>query len=171
MVVQMRISTEAIKEIRDRTGCGMLACKNALLETEGDIEKAMGFLRRLGLATAQKAGKRMAGEGIVEAYVHHNGKIGALVELNCETDFVARTDEFKRISYDLAMQVAAASPQFVTEEEMPVDSELDPQEVCLLLQPFIKEPGRTVGEVITEAIARTGENIKVRRFSRFELGS
>lgn len=166
----MKISTEAVKEIRGRTGCGMLDCRNALLEAEGNLEAAMESLRQRGLATAQKRGNRAAREGIVEAYVHHNGRIGALVELNCESDFVARTDEFRQIGYDLAMQVAATSPQFVSEEEMPVDSELDPQEVCLLLQPFIKEPSRTVGEVITEAIARTGENIGVRRFSRFELG-
>ena len=166
----MKVSTEAIKEIRERTGCGMLDCRNALLEAEGNLEGAMGSLRQRGLAAAQKRGNRVAREGIIEAYVHHNGRIGALVELNCESDFVARTDEFKQIGYDLAMQVAATSPQFVTEEEMPVGSELDPQEVCLLLQPFVKEPSRTVGEVITEAIARTGENIGVRRFSRFELG-
>jgi elongation factor Ts len=166
----MKISTEAIKEIRERTGCGMLDCRNALLEAEGNLEAAMESLRQRGVATAQKRGNRVAREGVVEAYVHHNGRIGALVELNCESDFVARTDEFRQIGYDLAMQVAATSPQFITEEEMPVDSELDPQEVCLLLQPFVKEPSRTVGEVITEAIARTGENIGVRRFSRFELG-
>ena len=148
----------------------MLDCRNALLEAEGNLEAAMESLRQRGVATAQKRGNRVAREGVVEAYVHHNGRIGALVELNCESDFVARTDEFRQIGYDLAMQVAATSPQFITEEEMPVDSELDPQEVCLLLQPFVKEPSRTVGEVITEAIARTGENIGVRRFSRFELG-
>lgn len=167
----MEISSAAVKELRGRTGSGMLHCKNALLETGGDIEKAIEMLRRRGLATARKRGARAAGEGVIEAYVHHNGKLGALVELNCETDFVARTDEFKRLAYDLAMQVAATSPQYISDGEIPVDAALDPQEVCLLLQPSIKEPSQSVGEVITATIAKTGENIRVARFARFELGS
>lgn len=166
----MKIATEAIKGVRDRTGAGMLDCKNALLEAEGDIEKAVEALKHRGFAIAERKMERVAKEGVIEAYIHHNGKIGALLELNCETDFVAHTDEFKQLAYDLAMQVAATSPQFITAEEMPADVELDSQEVCLFLQPFIKEPSRTVGEIIADTIAKVGENIKVRRFARFELG-
>ncbi len=167
----MKISTEAVKEVRDRTYVGMLDCKNALLETEGNIEEAVRVLKRRGLAIAEKKSSRVASEGVVEAYIHHTGKIGALVELNCETDFVAHTEEFKQLAYNLAMQVAATSPQFLTAEEIPPEEELDPGQACLLLQPFIKEPGRTVGEIVTDTIARMGENVRVRRFVRFELGS
>lgn len=166
----MKIATEAIKGVRDRTGAGVLDCKNALLEAEGDIEKAVEALKHRGVAIAERKMERVAKEGVIEAYIHHNGKIGALLELNCETDFVAHTDEFKQLAYDLAIQVAATSPQFITAEEMPADVELDSQEVCLFLQPFIKEPSRTVGEIIADTIGKVGENIKVRRFARFELG-
>jgi len=166
----VEVSTEAIKEVRGRTNAGVLECKDALLEAGGDIVKAVESLRRRGLAVAEKKAGRIMSEGVIEAYTHHTRQVGALVELNCETDFVARTDEFKQLAHDLAMQVTAASPEFITPEEIPADAELDPQEVCLLLQPFIKEPGMTVGEIIAETIAKVGENIKVRRFVRFELG-
>ena len=166
----MEVSTEAIKEVRGRTNAGVLECKNALLESGGDIGKAIRELRVRGLAIAEKKAGRVVGEGVIEAYVHHTGQVGAMVEVNCETDFVARTDVFKQLAHDLAMQVAAASPQFITAEEIPPDAELEPQEVCLMLQLFIKEPSKTVGEIVTEAIARVGENIKIQRFSRFELG-
>lgn len=166
----MDVTTEAIREVRCRTNTGMLDCKKALLETNGDIEQAIEVLRRQGLAIAQQKATRTVANGVVEAYVHHTGQIGAMVELNCETDFVARTAEFKQLAHDLAMQVAACCPQFVAKEDMPEDTELDPKDSCFLLQPFIKEPDRTVSEIITEIIARVGENIKVRRFSRFELG-
>ena len=166
----MEVSTEAIKEVRGRTNAGVLECKDALLEAGGDIVKAVESLRRRGLAVAEKKAGRIVSEGVIEAYTHHTRQVGALVELNCESDFVARTDEFKQLAHDLAMQVTAASPEFIAPEEIPADAELDPQEVCLLLQPFIKEPGMTVGEIIAETIAKVGENIKVRRFVRFELG-
>ncbi len=169
-VVSMRISTEVIKRVRNRTSAGVLDCKSALLEAEGDVEKAVDALRRHGLAIAEKKGEHTTSEGVVDAYIHHNRKVGALVELNCETDFVAHTDEFRQLAYNLAMQVTATSPQFITAEEMPEDSELDPKVVCLLQQPFIKEPDRTVQEIIVDTIARVGENIKVRRFARFEPG-
>jgi len=164
------VTTKAIKEVRCRTNTGMLDCKKALMEANGDIEQAIEVLRRRGLAIAGKKAGRTVANGVVEAYVHHTRQIGALVELNCETDFVARTAEFKQLAHDLAMQVAACCPQFVAEEDMPEDTELEPKEVCFLLQPSIKEPDRTVSEVIIETIGRVGENIKVRRFSRFELG-
>lgn len=166
----MKLSTEAIKGVRERTGIGILDCKNALLEAGGDVEKAVEALKRRGVTIAEKKGERVASEGVIEAYIHHTGRIGVLVELNCETDFVARTDEFRQLAYNLAMQVAATSPRFIAVEEMPADAALNPQEVCLLLQPFIKEPSRTVGEIIADTIAKVGENIKIRRFARFELG-
>ncbi len=166
----MKISVEAVKELRNRTNIGITDCKEALLEVGGDIEKAIEFLKQRGAAIAEKKKDIAVTEGIIESYIHHTKHIGALVELNCETDFVAHTHEFKELAHDLAMQIAATSPQFLTSEEMPPEAETDPQAVCLLCQPFIKELNKTVEDVITETIAKVGENIKVRRFARFELG-
>jgi elongation factor Ts len=166
----MKISVETVKELRNRTKVGIADCNKALLEVGGDIEKAIEFLKQRGAAIAETKKDAAATEGIVEAYIHHTRRVGSLVELNCETDFVARTPEFKDLAHDLAMQVAAAAPQFLTGEEMPSEAEADPQTVCLLNQPFIKDPARTVQEIIAETIAKVGENIKVRRFARFELG-
>ncbi len=166
----MDVSTKVIKQVRDRTSAGILECKNALLETGGNVEKAIEALRYRGLTIAEKKAGRITSKGVIEAYIHHTGEVGALVEINCETDFVAHTDEFKQLAHNLAMQVVATSPQFITAEEIPADAELDPQAVCLLHQPFIREPDRTVREIIAETIAKVGENIKVRRFARFELG-
>lgn len=167
----MKISTEAIKEVRNRTNGGVLECKNALLKAGGDIEEAIEILKSHGLEIVEKKKERFTNEGVIEAYIHHNKRIGALVELNCETDFVAHTDEFKELARNLAMQVAAAAPQFITSEEVPPEAKLNPQIVCLLSQPFIKEPTKTVQEIIAETVAKVGENIKVRRFARFELGA
>lgn len=166
----MDVSTEAVKELRDRTCAGMLECKKALVEAEGDVDKAIKTLRQRGIEAAEKRQERAAVEGIVSCYVHHTGKIGALIELNCETDFVARTQDFGQLAYELAMQVAATCPQCLGADELPVQAEVAPEEACLLLQPSIKEPTRTIADIITDAIARTGENIRVRRFSRFEVG-
>lgn len=166
----MKITTESVKEVRSRTNAGILACKNALLEAGGDVGKAVEALKRRGVAIAEKKKERIVTDGIIEAYIHHTKQIGAIVELNCETDFVARTDEFRELARNLAMQVVAISPQFISLEEMPSETEMDPQIVCLLSQPFIKEPDKTVQEIITGTIAKVGENIKVRRFARFELG-
>lgn len=166
----MKISVQDIKKVRDRAGVGMLDCKNALLEADGDVEKAIETLRNRGLEIAEKKSENVITEGIIEAYIHHTGKVGSLVELNCETDFVARTNEFKELAHNLAMQIAATAPQYIASEEMAPETQLDPQNVCLLEQPFIKEPTRTVKEVITETIAKVGENIKIKRFARFELG-
>lgn len=166
----MKISIEAVKELRNRTNIGIADCNKALLEVGGDMEKAIEFLKQRGAAIAAKKKDIAATEGVIEAYIHHTKRIGALVELNCETDFVARTTEFKELAHDLAMQIAATSPQFLTSEEMPPKAETDPQVACLLSQPFIKEPTKTVQEIIAETIAKVGENIKVRRFARFELG-
>lgn len=166
----MKIPTESIKELRSRTSAGMLECKKALRQADGDIEKAAKVLQRRGLSVAQKKMERVTKEGIIEAYVHHTGKIGTLVELNCESDFVARTDEFRQLARDMAMQVAATSPQFITAEEIPEKEEFDPQTDCLLNQPFIKEPAKSVQEIINQTIAKVGENIKISRFTRFEIG-
>ncbi len=166
----MHVSTEAIKELRGKTGAGVIDCKNALLETEGDLEKANEILCQRGIALARKKADRTADQGIIESYIHPGGKIGTMVEVNCETDFVARTDEFKEMAHNLALQITAMSPQFISPEEIPPDENADPETACLLLQPFIKDPTKTIQDMITETIAKVGENIKVRRFTRYELG-
>lgn len=160
-------ATEQIKELRGITGAGILDCKRALEEVAGDIIGAVEILRQQGLATAEKKAKREARQGLVEAYIHTRGRIGALVELNCETDFVAQTDELKELAHNLAMQVAATDPSSIGGDELP--EEMDPSQACLLLQPFIKDPGKTVQDIITETIAKVGENIRIKRFARFEL--
>lgn len=166
----MKIPVKVVKELRNRTNAGVVECNKALSEVGGDMEKAIEFLKQRGAAIAEKKKDVATTEGVIEAYIHYTKRIGALVELNCETDFVAHTVEFKELAHDLAMQIAATSPQFLTSEEMPPEAETDPQAACLLSQPFIKEPDKTVQEIIAETIAKVGENIKVRRFARFELG-
>lgn len=167
----MQIPLEVIKALRERTSAGIMECRNALLEAGGDLDRAHGILRERGLAKASKKAGRIASEGLIEAYVHPGGRLGAMVEVNCETDFVARTDEFKELAHNLALQVAATAPQFISKDEIPPEVEMDAEEICLLLQPFIKEPQRTVEDVIAETIAKVGENISVKRFARFELRS
>ncbi len=166
----MRISIEAVKELRKRTNVGIADCNNALSEVGGDMEKAIELLKQRGAAIAEKKKGEAVTEGIIETYVHHTKRIGALLELNCETDFVARTAEFRELAHNLAMQIAATAPQFLTADQMPPEVEANPETVCLLDQPFIKDPARTVKDIIAEAIAKVGENIRVRRFVRFELG-
>ena len=144
-------------------------CKRALQEAEGDLARAEEILLARGMAAAAKKAARETNQGLVESYVHNGGRIGALVELNCETDFVAKTDEFKQLARDIAMQVAAMEPVCLNQEDAPEGEEIS-DEQCLLLQDFIKDPSKTVGELVTETIAKTGENIKVRRFTRFALG-
>ncbi|NPV43013.1 MAG: translation elongation factor Ts [Firmicutes bacterium] len=194
------ITATQVKELRERTGAGMMDCKKALVETKGDIEKAIEYLREKGLAAAAKKAGRITAEGIVDAYIHGGGRIGVLVEVNCETDFVARTDEFRRLVKDIAMQIAASNPKYVTRDEVPeevvnkekeilrtqalnegkpehivdkmVEGRLEKffNEICLLEQPFIKDPDITVEDMIKEHIATIGENISVRRFTRYEMG-
>jgi elongation factor Ts len=159
-----------VKELRDQSGAAIMQCRNALIEAKGDMERALQILRQQSIFQAEKKAKRSATQGLIEAYVHAGGRIGAMVEVNCETDFVARTDEFKELAHHLAMQVAAMAPQFVSREEVPEGTEIEPQTACLLLQPYIKNPDRTVQEIIVETIAKVGENIRVSRFARFELG-
>lgn len=170
MSEKVAISAAQVKELRERTGAGVMECKSALEESEGDIERALAVLQSRGLALAEKRAHRQTSQGLVECYIHAGGRIGAMVEVNCETDFVARTDEFRRLAHDLAMQVAATNPLSVSEGDLPSGAEGDPAELCLLHQPFIKDESRIVDEVVKEVIARTGENIRVRRFARFELG-
>lgn len=167
----MEISTAKIKELRELTGAGFMDCKKALVEAEGDPEKAVKCLKMMGFVKAEKKAHRAAEQGVIEAYIHAGGRIGSMVEVNCETDFAAHTPEFKELAHDLALQVAALSPQYVSPEEVPQGAEVNPAEVCLLLQPFIKDPTRTIQEIVKEAIAKVGENIRVKRFVRFELGA
>ena len=196
----MAISASLVKELRERSGCGMMDCKKVLVETDGDIEKAVELLREKGLAKAVKKSGRIAAEGIVDSYIHLGGRIGVLVEVNCETDFVAKTDEFKALVRDIAMQIAAANPKYVREEEVDpeeiakereimrvkaihdgkpekiVDKIVDGQiqkylkEICLMDQPFVKDTDKTVADLVTEKIATIGENISIRRFVRYEMG-
>ena len=166
----MKISLELIKELREESGAGIMQCRNALEQHEGNREKALKFLKEQGLLKAKEKAERTAAEGLIEAYVHTGGRVGALIELNCETDFVARTDEFKALAHNLAMQVAAMNPQFVSEADMPKKADVEPAVACLLRQPYIKDQEQTIEDIITETIAKVGENIKVSRFARFELG-
>ena len=152
------------------TGAGIMDSKRALEEADGDVEAARKILRERGIASAAKKASRDTNEGLVEAYVHSGGRVGAIVELNCETDFVARTEDMKTLAHDVAMQVAAMSPKYVGEGDAPEDEEGNPQETCLLSQPFIRDNGVTVQDVVNETIAKVGENVRVRRFSRFSLG-
>lgn len=167
----MKIPVTLVKELRERTGASIMECKKALIEADANLEKATDILKQQGLALAEKKATRITTQGIIEAYIHPGGRIGAMVEVNCETDFVARTDEFKELAHNLALQIAGMNPQFVSQEEVPPDANLDPKVVCLSLQPFIKDNTKTVQDVINETIAKVGENIKVRRFTRFELSS
>lgn len=196
----MEVSASSVKELREKTGAGMMDCKKALAETGGDVPRAIDYLRQKGLAAAARKADRVATDGAVGAYVHAGGKIGALVEINCETDFVARTTEFQTLLKDLAMQVAAASPRYVRREEIPaaelerekeiyrqqalesgkpekivdkiVEGKLERfySEICLVEQSFIKDPDKKISDIVNEAIARLGENIQVRRFTRYHLG-
>ncbi len=167
----MKITTVRVRELRKQSGAGIMDCKKALLEAEGDTEGALQILKKQSLLLAKKKAERATTQGVIEAYIHTGGRIGALVEVNCETDFVARTDEFKELAHHLAMQVAAMSPQFISKEEIREDDGIDPQIACLLLQSDIRNPDKSIQETIAETIARVGENIKVSRFVRFELGN
>ncbi len=194
------VTAAMVKELSERTGAGMMDCKNALVEVEGDIEKAIEILRVKGLAQAAKKAGRVASEGLVEAYIHLGGRIGVLVEVNCETDFVAKTDEFRHLCRDIAMQVAASKPEYVRREDVPVEvvnkekqilreqalEEGKPEKIvermvegrigkffkenCLVEQPYIRDPDKSVQDLLNEIISKLGENITVRRFSRFEVG-
>ena len=194
------ITEEMVKQLRERTGAGMMDCKRALTETEGNVEKAIEYLREKGLAAAAKKAGRIAAEGLVEAYIHGDGRIGVLVEVNIETDFAAKNADFKQFVKDVAMQIVASRPEYVRKEEVPASAvekekeilkaqalnEGKPEkiiekmvegriekfykEICLLDQPWIKDPDKTIGQLLNEKIALIGENINIRRFVRFERG-
>lgn len=164
------VSTDDVKRLREETGAGVMDAKRALDEAGGSFDKAREILRERGIAQAAKRADRATGQGMVEAYIYNQGRIGAMVELQCETDFVARTDGFRQLARDIAMQVAAMSPRALTVEEVPADAPGTAEEKALLTQAFIKDAGKTIGDLIQDQIAQTGENIRVARFSRFELG-
>lgn len=196
----MEITTAMVKELREATGAGVLDCRKALEATGGDFEAAVAYLREKGLAEAAKKMDRMAKEGVIEAYVHPGSRVGVILELNCETDFVARTEEFRRLAHDLALHIAFAAPRYISREQVPaevveeerriyraqaleegkpenvvdriVQGKLEKfyQSVCLLEQPFVKDEDRTVEQILKEHTALLGENIVVRRFARYELG-
>ena len=155
------IDVGTIKELRELTSAGVMDCKQALEETKGNIQEAAKILRQKGIASAAKKASRTAGQGIIESYIHSGNKIGAMIEINCETDFVARTEEFKELAHDIAMQIAAMNPGDGLE-----NNSLD----LLLSQEFIKDPSRTISELVTEVTAKTGEHIEVKRFIRFAMG-
>jgi len=189
-----------VKELRERTGAGVVDCEKALTESGGDVEKAITFLREKGLAAAAKRAGRSAAQGVVGSYIHGGGKIGVLLEVNCETDFVARTEEFQKLVKDVAMQIAAANPRYVRRDEVSdeerarereiyrvqteqsgkpaavmdriVDGKMEKffSDICLMEQPFIREPGKTIEQLLKEVVARTGENVVIHRFARFQIG-
>ncbi len=166
----MQITAELVKKLREETGAGVMDSKRALQEAEGDFAKAKDILHKQGLDRAEKRTSRIAAQGVIEAYIHGGGRVATLVELNCETDFVARTPEFRQLAHDLAMQVAAMNPKYVREEEYPEGIETPKEEAVLVLQPFIKDAAVTIGDLVKTYMAKTGENIVLRRFVRFELG-
>jgi len=167
----MAITAALVKELRDMTGAGMMDAKKALVETDGNIEKAVDLLREKGLAAAAKKAGRIAAEGVVQSYIHAGGRIGVLVEVNCETDFVAKTDDFQSLARDIAMQIAAVNPTYLNREEVPAEV-IEHEKQVLLEQAkvFIKDGDKTVTDIINENIAKIGENINVRRFVRYGLG-
>ncbi len=196
----MNITSQMVKDLRDKTGAGMMDCKKALSENAGDMEKAIDFLRQKGLAVAAKRAGRATSEGVIETYIHAGGKLGVMVELNCETDFVAKTDDFREFARDVAMHVAAANPVSLSREQVPADivererqiyvqQALDSgkpanivekmvvgkidrylSEICLLEQQFVKNPEKSIQDMLTELIGKMGENVSIRRFVRFQVG-
>jgi len=168
----VEISTQMIKELREETGAGVMDAKRALEEADGSAARAKEILREKGVAAAAKRADRETSNGVVESYIHAGGRIGVLVEVNCETDFVANTEDFRALARNVAMQIAAMDPKLISAEERAGNTEYEgsDEEVCLLSQPFIRDPGRTIGQLVQDTVAKTGENVRVRRFVRFELG-
>ena len=162
-------TTQLIKELRARTSAGVMDCKKALEESKGDVDKAESVLKEKGVASAAKKACRKTDQGLIDTYIHSGGRIGAMIEINCETDFVARTDDFSSLAHDIAMQVAAMSPECLTVEDA-AENDTVTEDKCLLSQPFIKDPSKTIQDLIIETVEKLGENIRVRRFQRFSLG-
>src|SRR5918993_838164 len=203
-IIMAEITASAVKSLREKSGAGMIDCKNALVEASGDENAAMEILRKKGMATASKKAGRVTAEGAVGSYIHMGGKVGVLVEINCESDFVARGDEFQQLVKDVAMHVAASDPRYVSQHEVPAEELNKEREIAraqalndpknankpdqviekivdgrvhkfyeenvLLDQPFVKDPAKTVGELVTEKVAKTGEKITIRRFTRYKMG-
>ena len=167
----MQITSVTVKELREATGAGILEWKNTLLETNGDLAKATTILKQKGFNIAEKKAQREVTQGTIDTYVHSGNRIGAIVEIKCESDFVARTEEFRQLAQDIAMQVAAMDPKYLSRDDLPPEVDLDPREVCLLEQAFIKLPEKTIQDIIVDTIAKFGENIKMGRFVRFALDS
>ena len=165
----MTISTDAVRELRERTGAGVLDCKRALEETGGDLDRAIALLQQKGYEAAAKRVERETMQGLIESYVH-GGRIGVLVELNCETDFVARTEDFRNLARELVLQIASMNPLYVSQDQAPDGDIVDPEQAVLLRQPWIRDPSRTIEDLVRDVIAKTGENVRIRRFARFELG-
>ena len=164
------VTAAQIRTLRDQTGAGIMDCKQALESTDGNLDKAAEVLRAKGLADTAKRVGRATNEGVIEAYIHTGGRVGSIVELGCESDFVARTEEFQQMAHDLAMQVAAMSPVYLSEEDLEEGEERPPAQVALLSQPFIKNGSSSVGELVRELAAKMGENVRVIRFQRFAVG-
>ena len=165
------VTNEMVKQLRESSRAGVMDCKRALEDADGDLEKAAAILREKGIAAAAKRAERETNQGVVQSYIHAGGRIGVLVEVNCETDFVAKTDEFTGLARDIAMQIAAMNPLVVNVDDRTPEMEGRDEEIVLLSQPFIKDSGRTIGDMVKDAIAKTGENVRVSRFVRFELGA
>lgn len=165
----MVASMDNVKRLREETGAGIMDCKRAIEDASGDLEKARGLLRERGIARAEGRANRAAGQGLVHCYVH-SGRVGALVEVNCETDFVARTEDFNTLVHEIAMQVASMNPVYVSKEDIEAGDDRDPKDVALLEQAYIRDNHRTIRDLVQETIAKTGENIRISRFVRFELG-
>ncbi|UCC60223.1 MAG: elongation factor Ts [Dehalococcoidia bacterium] len=166
----MQVSTDAIRALREQTSAGIMECKRALQETSGDLDAAAAILRERGYEIAKKKEERITSQGLIECYIHTGGRIGAMVQLDCESDFVARTPEFKELAHDIAMQVVATCPLYISKNDVPEGSEAE-DDSLLLSQQFIKDPSKSIEDIIAEAVAKVRENIKIRRFVRFELGS
>jgi len=166
----LEVTVDLIKTLRDQSGAGIMDCKRALESANGDLDQAQEILKKRGVAVAAKRSSMATNEGLIESYVHSGGQIAAIVEVNCETDFVARTPDFKSLAHDVAMQVAAMAPLYVDRSDIPDGEDTNPQESCLMEQPFIKDPPKTVRDLVDEAVAKLGENVRVRRFARFSLG-
>ena len=196
--MSVQITAKMVGELRGETGAGLMDCKNALTEAAGDLEQAITILRKRGIASAEKKAGRATSEGLIEQYIHTGGKVGVLVEVNCETDFVAKTEDFGELVKDICLHIAAANPEFITQEEVPeeylekereiaasqvqnkpphivqkiVEGKIDKiyESICLMEQPLVKDPDKTINDLLTERIAKLGENINIRRFTRYQLG-
>lgn len=167
----MEITTSMIKTLRDKTGAGVMDCRSALIQSDADFEKAEEFLKKKGLAKVASKVERATLQGAIGSYIHPGSRLGVLVEMNCESDFVARTDEFKELLHNITLQVAASNPKYIKPEDVPPGDNTDPKESCLLMQPYIRDQAIIIQDLINAFIAKLGENVVIRRFVRFELGS